>query len=44
MIAAHELDLSITKIAPLLAISESGYRKWKSQDPKENDPQLMATT
>ena len=42
MIAAHERELSIAQIAPLLVVSESGYRKWKSQEPKENDPQLIA--
>jgi len=38
---ADEQDLSIAQMAPLLPVSESGYRKWNSRESKEEDRQLI---
>jgi putative transposase len=42
MIAANKQPLSIAKMSRLLDVSESGYRKWSSREPKGYDPKLIS--
>lgn len=42
MINANEQHLSVAQMAPLLNVSESGYRKWKFREPKVEVQQLIS--
>jgi len=42
MISTNKNNLSVAQTCQLMGVSERGYHKWKSREPKEDDPQLIA--